>query len=263
MTHRCCALFGLFLGLATASVAADYPTRSDFDQNVVETLKNVHNQGADLYNTGDSSGCLRMYQGALQTIAPLLSHHPAIKQTINEGLSSVGKLEGTRAQAFRLHELIEQVRSQLKDEVKKAAQPEPKKIDPKPEPKKPEPAPMPKPEPKKPEPAPMPKPEPKKPEPKAAAGAVSGKLTIDGKPAAAAEVTFVTLGTPQPQVYSAKVSDGAFTFPQPLPVGKYAVMVTGSAQSKIADKFQTVQSSGLTADVTAKPNTLNLDLQSK
>lgn len=291
MIRRTLALAALFLCGTASATAADLPTSNVFDQQVIDALKGVHNQGADLYNTGDPSGCLRMYQGALAAVRPLLGHHPAIQRTITDGLANAAQLDGTRAQAFRLHELIEEVRAKLKDEVKSPPEvkpepkkpepkkePEPKKPEPKkePEPKKPEPkktepkktepAPMPKPttppEPKKTEPAPMPKP--KEPAPTAGkTGSVSGKLTVDDKPADEAEVTFVQTGSPKPQVFTAKVKGGSYRFSEPLPAGDYAVMVTGSAKSKIADKYQTVQSSGLTAKVKEGSNSIDLKVVSK
>ena len=315
MIRRTLTLFGVLLG-AAAVAAADLPAAAEFDRQVIDTLKAVHNDGADLYNTGNPEGCLRVYQGALTAVGPLLNHHPELQKDIQDGLTDAGRLDGVRAQAFKLHELIETVRATLKDEIKAAAakppepkkpeptkpepkkpepnkpepnKPEPKKPEPKkpePEPKKPEPEPKkpepkkpdpkkPEPEPKKPEPAPtpkpvdpMPKPEMKKPDPKPAdpvgkGSDVSGGLTVDGKPAGDLEITFVTLGSAKPLVFTAEVKKGAYKFTDPLPPGEYAVMVTGGSKAKVADKYQTVQSSGLTAEVKQGDNTFDFELKSK
>ena len=291
MTRRALQLFGVLL-IASSAAAADLPTASDFDRQVIDTLKAVHNDGADLYNTGNPEGCLRVYQGALTAVGPLLGHHPDLQKTIRDELAAAGRLEGTRAQAFKLHELIETVRATLKEELKSAAteksepkkpepepkkpEPEPKKPEPKkPEPKKPEPKkPEPKkPEPKKPETTPMPKPvdpkpdmkkpDPKTPQPAGKGGVVSGAMTVDGKPAADLEITFVTLGSAKPQVFTTKVKDGKYKFADPLPAGEYAVMVTGGSKAMIANKYQTVQSSGLTAKVKDGSMTFDFQLKSK
>ena len=90
----------------------------------LDALKDVHNRGADLYNDGDPVGCLRMYQAALITVRPFLVHLPAVQKLIDTGLAEaqsyepgptpLEKAQTAKRQAFRLHELIEQVRAELK-----------------------------------------------------------------------------------------------------------------------------------------------------
>jgi hypothetical protein len=94
-----------------------------FDRLVVDTLRDVHNFGADLYNTSrDYAGTYRLYHGALLTVRPLLSHRPAVQQRIDQGLQEVEREPTVAHKAFRLHVVIEDVRSELK---KTAAAPKP------------------------------------------------------------------------------------------------------------------------------------------
>src|SRR5207253_318530 len=68
MTGR--SLAGLFLALAlVAPLRADDPKLPDvaaFDKSVVDALRDIHNKGADLFNTSkDYAGAYRLYQGSL------------------------------------------------------------------------------------------------------------------------------------------------------------------------------------------------------
>ena len=168
--------FGLAVGLPAADPpAAPTTTITELDRLAVEVLKDVHNRGADLYNAVDAGGALRMYEGGLRSVGPFLAHRPKVQAAIAEGLAEAFKLDGAKAQAFRLHEVIDQARNDLKAAMK--ADTETAKT-----------TPMPKPEPPKPEP---PKAEPPKPEPPAV-GSLAGVLTLDGQPLAKAEVTLVS-----------------------------------------------------------------------
>jgi len=226
----------LALGLAAAASAQAPPTLADMEKRTVDVLRDIHNRGAELYNRGDAAGCYRMYEGALIAVRPFLSHRAAVAKSLDDGLADVARSpDGVKVQAFRLHELIEKIRADLKGEPKKA---EPKKsgsmsqAPPQKSPAKP---------------------------PAATTGRVKGMVTLDGKPVAAAEVLAVTLDLPQPRVFTAKVADGAYSFGE-LPVGKYVLIVTGKG---VPEKFGTTLTSALRVEVAGGPGELNLDLKSK
>src|SRR6476620_1299211 len=85
------------------------------DRRTLETLKAVHNRGADLYNAGEHAAAFRLYQGALLVARGFLDHCPPVLKVIDDGLHEVEATEaGARLKAFRLHEVIEQVRADLK-----------------------------------------------------------------------------------------------------------------------------------------------------
>ena len=104
MTGR--PLAGLLLALAVLTALAGgnslgagegpkLPAPAAFDKLVVDTLRDVHNRGADLYNTGkDFAGAYRVYEGALLTVRPLLAHRPAAQKLIEEGLAAADKEVG-------------------------------------------------------------------------------------------------------------------------------------------------------------------------
>ena len=87
---------------------------ADADARSLAVLKEVHNYGAALYNAGDPEGAFRLYEGSLRTCSAFLPHRPAIQQRIRDGLAEVEKTEGGRVRAYRLHEIMEEVRADLK-----------------------------------------------------------------------------------------------------------------------------------------------------
>ncbi len=94
-------------------------THTDLDRMVLETLKEIHNRGAASYNAGDHISAFRLYEGAIITVKPFLGHRPKIQALIADGVEQVDKaIMDPKVKAFRLHEVIEQVRADLKAELK-------------------------------------------------------------------------------------------------------------------------------------------------
>ncbi|MBA4188682.1 MAG: hypothetical protein C0467_11845 [Planctomycetaceae bacterium] len=270
----------------TGMIVADGPKLPDvsaFDKLVVDALREVHNRGADLYNTTrDFDGAFRTYQGGLVAVKPLLNHRPEAQKLIEDGLAAADKEPTPARKAFKLHETIEAVRKSLKDANEppiKPIKPDPKPVEPvvepKPKPIKPiepdpktkskdpvEPAPNPKAkdptEPKKTKEPAEPK-KPKDPNPVSAKSTgITGKLTLKGQPLAAGELTIVSLGLAQPRVYSTAVKEGSYSFAEVIPPGKYVVIV---AAKGIPEKFQTTTSSGIMIDVKAGASSHDFDLK--
>lgn len=257
MTTRILAALALAtaLTLGAQSTAADDPKLPEtkvYDKLVIDALREVHNKGADLYNTQkDFAGAYRMYQGALVAVRPLLAHRPDAQKLIADGLDAAEKETDAARKAFLLHEAIEGVRKYLKvatgaqkpDEVKKPddkkKQDDVKKPDntKKPDDKTPV-APMPK--------ETKPK-DPKPKDPKPAGVNVSGKVFLDDKPLAGAEVTFTSLDAKAPKTVKAKTADdGTYKLGEALPPGKYGVAVTGKG---VPAKFKDAGTSGLTIEL--------------
>ena len=119
MTSRRLAALALAVVLGVpAARAADDPSLPDvktFDRLVVDSLREVHNRGADLYNTSkDFAGAYRLYQGALEAVRPLLAHRPEAQKLIETGLAAAEKEADAAGKAFALHTTIEAVRKNLK-----------------------------------------------------------------------------------------------------------------------------------------------------
>lgn len=225
------ALAALAASFAAAADDAKLPDVKAFDKAVIDSLRAVHNKGADLYNaSNDHAAAYRLYQGALEVVRPLLAHRPEAQKIIDSGLIAAGKEADIDRKAFVLHETIESVRKQLKVangfENAPAKKPEEKKPEArKPEEKQP---------PEKKEPAPMPA-------TKGAAGS-GGKVTVAGKPLATGEVTVVSVTLPAPRVFTAPVKDGAYRFAEPIPPARYRAIVTGEG---VPARYHLVTTSGL------------------
>ncbi|MBY0512639.1 MAG: carboxypeptidase-like regulatory domain-containing protein [Gemmataceae bacterium] len=253
-------LGGLVVAVATAGLGAAQDPKplmdaKAFDKLVVDTLREVHDRGADLYNTRkDYAGAYRLYEGSLRTVRPMLAHRPDAQKIIDGGLAAAEKEPDPAGRAYLLHKAIEDVRANIRGLPAKA--PEEKK----PEEKKPETKPM---ESKKPEEKPAEKkPDPAvAPDPKAKAPAVTGTVTFEGKPVAAGVLTFVSLDQPKPKVTAAEVKDGKYS--AELPPGKYAVAVSAPKDGKetLPAKFTTTDTSGLTVEVKAGANAHNFELK--
>lgn len=111
--------WALILGLVATAVSAQPPApksipESDLDRIAMDVLKEMHNKGAVLYNAGDAAGSFRVYNTTLLCVKPFLQHRPAVQKSIDTGIAEAEKSDTVKLQAYRLHELIERVRAELK-----------------------------------------------------------------------------------------------------------------------------------------------------
>lgn len=215
-------MIGFFLCLII--MLADPPKTievSQLDRMVIESLRDVHNRGAALYNDGkDYPGCFHTYDGAIRTIHPLLAHRPAIQKRIDAQLAKLNDDDSMRAKAFRLHELIEAVRADLRDGIAKPEISEPVKnvVSPTPVPLKNVPT--------------TPK----------SVYTLSGIVSVDGKPVPGAELMFVLIGSNEHKITPVKTDDsGHYQLQSPFK-GEYLVVITGT---RVADRYATTATSGL------------------
>jgi truncated hemoglobin YjbI len=123
----------MMLALPTVLGAAPPPDATALDKQLSETLKDVHNRGADLFNGGDPAGCYRIFQGLLWTVRPLLGQHPELQREIDAGMARAEGLPTVNRRALALHEVIESVRGKLSP-AKKPDEKKPDEIKPQPKP---------------------------------------------------------------------------------------------------------------------------------
>ncbi len=83
------------------------------DRQLYESLKEIHNRGAELYNRGDMLGCQRLFEGSLEVARTALHYRHEEQKLIREGMAKAGKIESVGDRAFALHDLIEEVRKRL------------------------------------------------------------------------------------------------------------------------------------------------------
>lgn len=160
---------------------------ADHDKFVLDTLKDVHNRGAELYNVGDHASAFRLYQGGLIVAKPFLAHRPQQQDTIREGLEQIDRSQAeAKLKAFRLHEVIDQIRSELKAALKQRSDRE-----------------------------------------RPAEAAVSGIIAVMGQPTADVAVSFVPARTTKPLATARSEHDGRYQIATTLPIGAYFVTLVG------------------------------------
>jgi hemoglobin len=99
--------------------AQDTPIdRKAVNTHVYGTLREVINQGADLYNASDWNGCYRMYQGALISLRPFLDHRPELQKAIDDGLAKAKDNTDTSRRAFDLRTVIDRIRAETNPGMK-------------------------------------------------------------------------------------------------------------------------------------------------
>lgn len=235
-----------FAGLLTPS-AFSQDAKTAIDRQVAEALRDVHDRGADLYNGGDVPGGYRIYQGGLVVARAMLGHRPELQKAIADGMAAADRQPSAARRAFMLHELIEQVRGELRTGKKggEALTVPPREVKPG----------------TKTETKPGVKP--------AAAvgevdGGVVGRVIWQGKPLTGVEVAFVSYGQPVPRVFKTTTgAQGVYTIKE-LPPGKYIVLITPGPKadvSKLPDRYATSTTSPLRMDVKGGGEKLDFMLQ--
>jgi hypothetical protein len=142
----------LALAILGQAGSADQPNPDDkVDRKVIDaalynTLRDVINKGADMYNNGDMTGCYRLFEGALLTAKPMLDHRPGLQKSIAKALTAADRDAVTFRRAFALRAALDKVRAELNPNPKKDKLPLPiveekkevtKPVEPPPEVKKP------------------------------------------------------------------------------------------------------------------------------
>jgi hypothetical protein len=218
-------------------------SQSTLDRQISEALREVHDRGAELYNSGDTVGGYRIYQGALVFAQKMLGHRPELQKVIGTGMSAADKEPTVDKRAFALHELIEYVRGELRTSPGKGGETltvPPREVKPA-----------------------------EKTDPKPSAGisevksGVIGRVFWQSSPVASVDVTFVTLGKIPPRVYETTTSaQGTYVLPD-VQAGKYVVLVAagGSSTKKLPERYALASSSPLVLDILGNGEKFDLLLQ--
>jgi truncated hemoglobin YjbI len=125
MTMRCLCqgkcLLALLLALtALRSAHADDKARAAkplprrvLDEAVYDSLRNIIDQGAPMYNMGDWNGCYRLWEGALLGIRPLLDHRPALQTAIDDALTNARQDPMLWHRAWVLRPALDKIRADI------------------------------------------------------------------------------------------------------------------------------------------------------
>jgi hemoglobin len=140
---HCLAFLSLaaFLGLLSEGGRAQDNSTGPLDRKTVDTmvfnsLRDVINRGADLYNSGDWAGCYRLYEGALRIVKPLLGHRSEMQKAIGDGLTEAEADAVLYRRAFVLRKVIDKVRSDIHPTSKASSKPDDSVVEKKPGDKK-------------------------------------------------------------------------------------------------------------------------------
>ncbi len=98
----------------------------DIDRLAFKALRDVINNGAEMYNAGDVAGCWRLYEGGLILLRPMLEHRPELQKTISDGIANARQNPFMDRRAWVLREVIDKVRNDLNPNPKPAHLPKPK-----------------------------------------------------------------------------------------------------------------------------------------
>jgi truncated hemoglobin YjbI len=106
--------------LSTGAVRAadDAPETKAEDALVYKTLRDVINEGADMYNAQgryknmdrDYAGCFHLYEGALMVTRSLLGRHADLQKAIDDAMASARETPQMEKRAFVLREVIDKIR---------------------------------------------------------------------------------------------------------------------------------------------------------
>ncbi len=212
----------------------------EVDRQLYDVLREIHNRGADLYDTGDRAGTYRMFQGTLLTARALLAHRPGDQKFIDDGMDAAEKLSTPAMKAYSLHEVIDNLRKRIKPTGSGellTVPPREQNLEP-----------------------PMAK-EPVKFKPPL--DGMGGAVHWKGAPLADVELMFVSRERAEPQIYETKTnSDGLFMVRKMRP-GKYTVLLERIRENKLMlpERYRSTQTSPLIIEVAGKGEVIDLILQ--
>ena len=224
---------------------------SKLDQKVYDTLRELHNQAADLYNAKDVAGSYRFFEASLKFARAMLDHRPLVQKFIDEGLAETEKQSSLAKKTYSLHELIEKVRDRIHGEgkpvVKKDSLPElllapPREFKEEPQSKK---------------------------APKIDLllrldRGIGGKVVFKGKFLPDVEVVFVSRNQPSLRVYETISNKDGYYLVETLPPGMYTVLLTPGKDCVVKQlpvRYSTVTTSPLIIDAKTQAETMDFVLQ--
>lgn len=96
------------VGLAVR--ADDKPiSPADLDKKANKAAYDAADMGTKIYNAGDQTGCLKLYEGTLMTLAAVLDHRPELVKLIKDQMAVADKATTTKDKAFALRKALDGV----------------------------------------------------------------------------------------------------------------------------------------------------------
>jgi hypothetical protein len=90
------------------------------EKNLDAGLREVINHGAAIFNNqGDYAGCYRLFEGALQTVKPLLGGYPELQKKVEVALSEANQQPSMHDRAHSLRKVLGEVRNTINPQADK------------------------------------------------------------------------------------------------------------------------------------------------
>jgi hypothetical protein len=100
----------LVLSLAPATRSDDAAiSRRELDWRMDQVVYNAIVAGIPFYNQCDFAGLYRLYQGALISVEPVLSHHPELRQAMEKGLRDAEGARDDSQKAIEQRRVLDEV----------------------------------------------------------------------------------------------------------------------------------------------------------
>src|SRR5436190_10112363 len=90
-----------FVVLVAPAVRGQEPAtlpRADVEAKIVRSLTQTIDIGVPMFNGGDQAGCLRLYEGALTAVVPLLDYRQDLSKSVQDKLARVRQPSGAPAE---------------------------------------------------------------------------------------------------------------------------------------------------------------------
>jgi hemoglobin len=105
----------VLVGAGGLTRAQDKPLeRADLDKRIVAVVYEAARQGTDMFNPplSNHEGCLRLYQGTLMAVAPMLDHRPNLQTKVKMRLERAAKMK-TADGAFELRTALDEIQNEI------------------------------------------------------------------------------------------------------------------------------------------------------
>lgn len=109
---------GVRLSIYLAMGLSAEPTAQD--QAIADGLRDLNNRAAAVHNAGDAAGGLRIYEGGLTALRPMLAHRADVQQILSDGWRAAEQESDPSRRGHALHKAIAEARQKL---LKQAAPP--------------------------------------------------------------------------------------------------------------------------------------------
>jgi len=83
------------------------------DGQLLTVLRDVTNEGVELYNSGDHAGCYHTFRALLMSVKPLLASRSDLQKKIDEGLAEAERMPNMGRRAYALRFVLDDTRSVL------------------------------------------------------------------------------------------------------------------------------------------------------